>query len=209
MYVDEIDHEFLIDHLGGGGGGGDPVNAFDYSADVEGLQMYLDAVGVQHITAAEIVEPYNQEAADGCGLSILLAPNDQWEKLGALGLFTDELVELVDEPVFVRNWWRPPCYNEAVGGAAGGDHPDADAVDLDFNSPTSRAMAQQHLCDTYWNQDIVAPEQIAPGSDLDPRLNMSVGLGGITIHLGVLSANGRRFWLYDSYSEEPGSGNCW
>ena len=33
------------------------------------------------------------------------------------------------------------------------------------------------------------PEQIAPGSDLDPRLNMSIGLGGISIHLGVLSAN--------------------
>ena len=57
--------------------------------------------------------------------------------------------------------------------------------------------------------DIVPPEQIAPGSDLDPRLNMSVGLGGITIHLGVLSAAGRRFWYYDSYTAEPGSGNCW
>jgi hypothetical protein len=38
---------------------------------------------------------------------------------------------------------------------------------------------------------------------------MSVGLGGITIHLGVLSAGGRRFWYYDSYTDEPESGTCW
>lgn len=44
---------------------------------------------------------------------------------------------------------------------------------------------------------------------LDPRLNLSVGLGGATIHLGVLSPLGRRFWKYGSYTEEPGAGACW
>ncbi len=203
-YVDEIDHEFLIDHLGG-----DPVDAFDFGPDLDSFQLYLDAVGVQYTNAIEIVEPYNPAAAAGCGLAILLPERDQWEKIGALALFTDELTDLVGEPIFMRNWWRPPCYNAAVGGAPNGDHPDADAVDLDFLSPGSRALAQQFLCETYWDQDIVLPEQIAPGSDLDPRLNMSVGLGGITIHLGVLSAGGRRSWTYDSYTEEPNSGTCW
>ena len=204
MYVEEIDHAFLIDFLGG-----DPVDALAYGPDLDSFQMYLDAVGVQHTTAAEIVEPYNMAAAVECGFSILLPGNEHWEKIGALALFTDELIELVGEPVFMRNWWRPPCYNAAVGGAAGGDHPDADAVDLDFMSADSRALAQQFLCNTYWNEDIVTPDQIAPGSDLDPRLNMSVGLGGVTIHLGVLSQGGRRFWMYGSYTEEPDSGDCW
>ncbi len=202
--VDEIDHEFLIDHLGG-----DPVNAFDYGPDLDSFQLYLDAVGVQYTSAAEIVEPYDPAAATGCGLTILLPEREQWEKIGALALFTDELRELVGEPIFMRNWWRPPCYNAAVGGAANGDHPDADAVDLDFLSNASRAMAQKFLCETYWSQDIVAPDQIAPGADLDPRLNMSVGLGGVSIHLGVLSAGGRRYWTYSSYTDEPDSGDCW
>jgi hypothetical protein len=204
-YVDEIDHEFLIAHFGG-----DPtVSALDFVEDEDGLQLYLDAVGVQHVTAADLVEPYNVEAAQMCGFDLLLPTQDQWEKAAALSLFTDVLTELVGEPIFLRNWWRPPCYNDAVGGAPGGDHPDADAVDLDFSSATQRAIAQGFLCDNYWNMDIVPPEQIAPGSNLDPRLNMSVGLGGITIHLGVLSAGGRRFWYYDSYTAEPEGSDCW
>ena len=202
--VDEIDHEYLITMLGG-----DPVNAFDYGPDLDSFQLYLDAVGVQHFTAAEIAEPHNQAAATECGYTILLPERDQWEKAAALAMFTDELRELVGEPIYMRNWWRPPCYNAAVGGAAGGDHPDADAVDLDFSSATSRAMAQEFLCNTYWNAPIITPDQIAPGADIDPMLNMSVGLGGLTIHLGVLSNGGRRNWFYGSYTDEPNSGNCW
>lgn len=202
--VDEIDHEFLITHFGG-----DPVNPFAYGPDLDSFQMYLDAVGVEHTSAAEIVEPFNQAAATMCGYSILLPDRDQWERAAALAMFTDALTELVGEPIFVRNWWRPPCYNDAVGGAATGDHPDADALDLDFASASSRAMAQQFLCDMYWDQDIVTAAEIAPGADVDPRLNMSVGLGGVSIHLGVLSSGGRRFWTYASYTVEPGSGSCW
>ncbi len=202
--VDEIDHEFLIQHFGG-----DPVNAWDYPATLEGFQLYLDDVGVQFVSAEELAQPYNQGAATGCGYDILLPERDQWEKGAALAIFTDQLEDLVGEPIFVRNWWRPPCYNDAVGGAAGGDHPPADALDLDFSSSTSRAMAQQWLCENYWSQDIVTPDQIAPGADVDPRLNMSIGLGGVTIHLGVLSDGGRRNWFYGSYTNEPNSGNCW
>jgi hypothetical protein len=202
--IDEIDHEFLIQMLGG-----DPVNPFDYGPDLDSFQLYLDAVGVQHFTAEEIVTPHNQAAATECGYTILLPERDQWEKAAALAMFTDELRELVGEPIYMRNWWRPPCYNAAVGGAAGGDHPDADAVDLDFSSATSRAIAQKFLCESYWSAPIVTPDQIAPGADVDPMLNMSVGLGGLTIHLGVLSNGGRRNWFYGSYTNEPDSGNCW
>lgn len=201
---DEIDHEYLIQMLGG-----DPVNAFDYGPDLDSFQLYLDAVGVQHFTAEEISAPHNQAAATGCGYTILLPERDQWERAAALALFTDELRGLVGEPIYMRNWWRPPCYNAAVGGAAGGDHPDADAVDLDFSSATSRAIAQKFLCEEYWSAPIITPDQIAPGAVIDPMLNMSVGLGGLTIHLGVLSNGGRRNWFYGSYTNEPDSGNCW
>lgn len=202
--VSKIDHAFLIDHLGG-----EAVDPFDFGPDLDSFQMYLDAVGVQHTSATEIASPFNPGAAAGCGLDILLPGRELWPNIGALALLTDELRELVGEPIFMRNWWRPPCYNSAVGGAATGDHPDADAVDLDFMSNDSRAMAQKFLCETYWSEDILTPEQIAPGSGVDPRLNMSVGLGGVSIHLGLLSNNGRRFWKYGSYTNEPNSGSCW
>ena len=39
--VDEIDHAFLIAHFGG-----TVVDAFAYSDDLAGFQMYLDDVGV-------------------------------------------------------------------------------------------------------------------------------------------------------------------
>jgi len=202
--VDVIDHAFLVEHFGG-----TVVDATDYTDDIDGFQAFLDDTGVQFFSANEITTPHNASAAAGCGYQILLPDQDMWARIAALALFSDELRALVDEPVYMRNWWRPPCYNSAVGGAAGGDHPDGDAVDLDFQSATSRALAQRHLCEVYWAQDIVAAEDIAPGADLDPRLNMSVGLGGATIHLGVLSERGRRHWTYSSYSVQPNQGTCW
>ncbi len=202
--VSVIDHAYLIDRWGG-------VNADPtmFPETQDGFQAYLDAVGVTYFAAWEYVVPNNATVAANCGYTILLPDRSMWPRAAALGLLADQLRSLVNEPVTLRNWWRPPCYNEGVGGAANGDHPDGDALDLDFRSATSRAAAQQYLCDTFWSQDLVAPEDIAPGSGLNPRLNMSVGLGGVTIHLGLLSRNGRRFWKYASYTQEPSSGSCW
>lgn len=202
--VSEIDHEFLIRHFGG-----NPVDATAFPDNESGFQDYLDAVGVTYFDAAEIVTPNHPEIAAMCGYMILLPEQGQWKKIGALALFADRLRALVGEPVWMRNWWRPDCYNTAVGGAPGGDHPDADAVDLDFLSASSRAVAQAYLCSEYWEHDIVAPEDIAPGAEFDPRLNMSIGLGEATIHLGVLSQNGRRYWLYSSYTDEANADDCW
>lgn len=202
--VSVIDHAFLIERFGG-----TDVDPLQFDETQDGFQAYLDAVGVTYFAAWEYVVPNNAAVAEQCGYTILLPERSWWRKAAALGLLADQLRALVNEPVTLRNWWRPPCYNEGVGGAAGGDHPDADALDLDFMSARSRADAQRYLCDEYWKKDLVGPEEIEPGSDLNPRLNMSVGLGGVTIHLGLLSRNGRRFWKYSSYTALSGSGDCW
>ncbi len=202
--VSVIDHTFLIEYFGGRAA--DPML---FAETPDGFQSYLDAVGVTYFSATEYITPNNPRVAEGCGYSVLLPERSVWPRAGALGLLADQLRALVNEPVVLRNWWRPPCYNAGVGGAAGGDHPDADALDLDFRSARSRADAQRHLCNTYWLADIVAPEDIEPGSNLNPRLNMSLGLGGATLHLGLLSRNGRRYWKYASYSQVSDSGTCW
>ena len=202
--ISVIDHALLITRWGGNNA--DPTQ---FPLTQDGFQAYLDAVGVTYFAAWEYVIPNNQTVATNCGYTILLPDHSQWPKAAALGLLADQLRALVNEPVTLRNWWRPPCYNNGVGGAPGGDHPDADALDLDFRSNRSRADAQRYLCENYWAQDLLQPHEIAPGSNLNPRLNMSVGLGGITIHLGLLSQNGRRFWQYASYTTETNSGNCW
>ena len=199
--VEVVDHEFLIRHFGG-----DVVETFAYEETINGFQEFLDATGVVFFSAQEISTPNNQRAASDCGYVNLLPPRGSWHKMAALGMFSDELRSLVGEPIAMRNWWRPPCYNNAVGGAAGGDHPDADAVDLDFRSSASRALAQGFLCENYWSRNIVSSDESANGRAV--RLNMSVGVGGNTIHLGLLSSRGRRSWRYGSYFNVAGDGNC-
>lgn len=199
----EIDHSFLITYLGG-------IDAEPtlYQDSAEGFQDYLDDVGIVFFSAREYVTPHSPSVAASCGYDELLPPQHWWRRGAALGLLADELRDLVGEPVYMRNWWRPDCYNTGVGGAPGGDHPDAHAVDLDFRSERSRADAQGYLCEIYWQQDLDL-DAYEFESEVDARLNLSVGLGGRSIHLGVLSRNGRRHWKYSSYTALSGSGSCW
>lgn len=173
--------------------GGSAVKSTMFPKTIAGFQMYLDAVGVRYFSAREMTTPNHPDKAKQCGFDHFLPPHEDWAKGAALALLADKLRALVNEPVKMRNWWRPSCYNSKVGGAAGSDHVQAFAVDLDFRSAQSRAKAQGYLCKNYWSSD----------------LQLSIGLGGVTIHLGILSPKGKRSWKYSSYTKLPNSGNCW
>ncbi|BBM85965.1 D-Ala-D-Ala carboxypeptidase family metallohydrolase [Candidatus Uabimicrobium amorphum] len=173
--------------------GGSAVKSTMFPKTVDGFQMYLDAVGVRYFSAREMTRPNHPDKAKQCGFDNFLPPHEDWPKGAALALLADKMRALVNEPVKMRNWWRPSCYNSKVGGAKGSDHVQAFAVDLDFRSAQSRAKAQAYLCQNYWSGD----------------LQLSVGLGGVTIHLGILSPKGKRSWKYSSYTKLPNSGNCW
>jgi hypothetical protein len=84
----------------------------------------------------------------------------------------------------MRNWWRPADYNKAVGGATGSDHIEASGVDLDYASRDDRRKAQHVL------------EKLQAEHDW---LRMSLGLGGVTTHVGILTPRGARTWYYKSY----------
>jgi hypothetical protein len=150
---------------------------------VAGFQEYLAATGVRTVSAAELTRPNHPGVAARLGFDDFLPPQSWWQRGAALALLIQELRSVVHEPLYVRNWWRPASYNSdpAVGGARNGDHPTANAVDLDYASRAGRMRAERWL----------------RALDRSTRwLQLSMGLGDRTTHVGIGSAKGRREWHY-------------
>lgn len=158
---------------------------FEHPVTVDGFQNYLRQLGVVHFTADEMVTPHNTEAAEKAGYKILLPLRHHWSKGGACALMADRLRVLVGDKVKLRNWWRPPEYNRLVGGASASDHISASAIDLDFRKRDHRRKAELWLMDLY-RKDL---------------FELSLGLGGQSIHLGCFSPGGKRLWKYKSYKD--------
>jgi hypothetical protein len=150
---------------------------------LDGFQDYLAASGIRSVTAAELTQPNHPGVAVRLGFHDFLPPQSWWQRGAALGLLIQQLRTVVHEPLYVRNWWRPAAYNAdpAVGGARNGDHPTANAVDLDYASRAGRMRAERWL----------------RALDRNARwLQLSLGLGDRTTHVGIGSAKGRREWHY-------------
>lgn len=182
-YSDPVDD--LLDRaieFFGGPAGIDPA-AFEMTTD--GFQAYLAALGVAHFSAHEMLAPHHQSTAERFGYSIFLPPHRWWKRGAALALLSDELRELVGEPVVMRNWWRPSEYNAAVDGAPISDHITAHAVDLDYRSAASRRMAEARLRELYVHET---------------WMQLSLGLGNQTTHVGIVSPGRRRDWTYSGYA---------
>ncbi len=166
--------------------GGNEVDPTGYLMTENGFQSYLDDTGIQHFSAGEMLSPNQLEAANGLGYSLFLPPHVWWPRGATLALLADKLRNMVGEPVKMRNWWRPCSYNEdeKVGGASESDHITAHAVDLDYRSSDSRRTAERGLREMY---------------EQETWLELSLGLGYQTTHVGILSPKGQRIWTYSSY----------
>ena len=167
--------------------GGRVVTASGFANTVEGFGQYLTAVGVRRIGAAELTRPNHPDVAERLGFHEFLPPREWWARGAALALMTERLERATGERIYIRNWWRPAAYNRdpRVAGAKNGDHPTANAFDLDFSSASARAKAERTLR---------AMEAHAPW------LNLSLGLGAHTAHVGIGSSKGRREWHYAGWS---------
>lgn len=192
---------------GGGGGGGSSedarwksmirkhggkvVSTNGYSNSASGFRDYMIDSGVEDFSALQIIEPYNSSAARACGLSNLLPEKQWWVRGAALAIWAQKMSRVIGSRPSIRNWYRPKCYNSRVGGASSSDHITARAIDMDFSSSSSRRKAQNWLCQ-FWNSS----------------LNMQVGLGGNSIHLGAESPHGKRNWYYDSYGDSDRGRTC-
>ncbi|WP_423998688.1 D-Ala-D-Ala carboxypeptidase family metallohydrolase [Haloarcula salina] len=163
---------------------GQPREPSLYDLSREGFQSYLDDVGVEHFSAAEFLVPHHEDVAAGQGYEVFIPPHAWWPRGGALGCLADDLRERVDAPVTLRNWWRPIPYNDAVDGAPESDHVVAHALDLDYRSADDRRVAEERLRNL---------------AETDEWLQLSLGFGNRSTHVGLLSPGRGRDWLYDSY----------
>jgi hypothetical protein len=167
--------------------GGRTLEPSDYPSTVAGFGKYLEAVGVHAIRASDLTTPYHRGVAAKLGFDAFLPPKKWWPRGAALALLTERLNRAAGEHVAIRNWWRPAAYNRdtAVGGAKNGDHPTANALDLDYSSVAARAGAERALR----TLDAEAP-----------WLHLSLGLGPRTTHVGIGSARGHREWHYTGWT---------
>jgi hypothetical protein len=169
--------------------GGRVVHPRVYPVTVQGFQAYLGASGVRHFRAEELIAPNHPEVAADFGIVMLLPRREWWPRAAALSLLGEDLRRAADRYIWVRNWWRPPGYNEAVGGDPRGDHPTAHGMDFDYTSPIRRAMAERRLLQLFHRV---------------PWLRLSLGLGRMTTHVGLFSPLGCRVWYYPEHPDHDG-----
>ena len=159
----------------------DPMN---YEPTFDGFSSYIKAIGARRVSAKELLMPHNRAVADDLGYQWLLPDRDFWGRLVPLIDIFEIIRDAVDAPIVVRNWWRPADYNAEVGGAKASDHITAHAFDCDFKTHDQRRIAERIVVGMQKRRD---------------DLQLSLGLGGYTIHLGAMSPKGCRTWKYDSY----------
>ncbi len=163
--------------------GGTIADAAAFPETVEGFQQYLRASGVRALAAAELTRPNHADIASRLGFTAFLPPRTWWSRGAALALLTQSMETATRVAAHVRNWWRPEAYNlnPVVGGAKDGDHPTANAFDLDFASTLDRMKAEAFFRTMERRY---------------PWMNLSFGLGALTAHIGLGSPRGHREWHY-------------
>lgn len=188
-------------------------NPKHYEHSLSGFQNFIEDSGLtKYFTAKEMVSPNSMATAKSCGYKLLLPSRCRWKSAVAQGLLAVELRKeinknrKVEKGIKIRNWWRPTCYNQKVGGAKSSDHMQARGFDLDFKSANDRAVAQAYLCKMY--------KESSP-------LSLQVGIGCQTLHIGIGSPkrlsrypdDGARFWKYGSLQrcslKRIDTDDCW
>jgi hypothetical protein len=164
-----------------------PVQPGD--GEFEAYEQHLVCNGVgKYFSTMEICTPNDQALAKSCGYGMFVPPQHTWGISTLLVWMADQMRDAAGSPVAMRNHWRPQSYNTLVGGKGlDGDHPNACGIDLDFDTGNDRSRAELWLAEWVYNTKNYA--------------RVSVGLGGRSMHVGVLSPKGSRWWEYESYNE--------
>lgn len=153
----------------------------------EDFGAYLSDHGVEFFSVNEVVEPHDARKARDAGFEELVPPLHLWPWAMLVLRLGDDMRRRVGRPVNLRNVYRPMSYNELVATSGiKSDHPNACAGDFDFRSQDDRRTAESLIRDR---------------AGEIPDLEISLGMGARTLHVGVMSPKGTRHWFYDSYSD--------
>ncbi|HSM64815.1 MAG TPA: hypothetical protein VK860_00775 [Ilumatobacteraceae bacterium] len=152
------------------------------------LERYLAEFTVQFFSVDELARPNHPEKAAEAGFDELIPPLHLWPWTMLVLTIGDRMRAAVGASVRLRNLWRPMSYNRLVARSGiESDHPNAAAGDFDFSSSNQRRTAEAVV------------RALAADS---PELELSVGFGARSLHVGSLSPGGHRHWFYDSYPDE-------
>ncbi len=110
-----------------------------------------------------------------------MPPRELWADLIKVAKLAQKIRDIYGEPLWVSSCWRPPWYNEAVGGAKASQHEHAAAIDLN-PIPSSRTPARARRL-----------EQATARVWLDDPTARGFGVyAGARTHIDV--GGGRRTW---------------
>lgn len=155
---------------------------------------FLKCIGVKHFSFGEIITPNDQAKAARCGYGHFTPPGHCWALSGLVIRVADHLRTELGEPIHMRNHWRPQSYNRLVSKSSiESDHPNACAVDLDFGSESSLSSALN-----MFSLALVSAPMTLTGF----ASTISIGIGATSLHIGLYSPKGPRYWVYDSYKGE-------
>jgi hypothetical protein len=205
LLKDVIVYGDMIKNLGG------QIEApLDYDDDFVGFQKFLTNSGVINFSAIEVGTPGSMSKAKECSLKHLIPNRACWLRVTALLLTGDKIRDHLDSKVAVTSLFRPTCYNKKVKGTKNSDHLTARSMDITFYSKEKRKKAADFICDNFWKDDLYNLSPEMSNASQDETLNISIGLGGTYMHIGLSSPHGRRYWVYNSYVKGGGQSNtCW
>ncbi|MCF6191381.1 MAG: hypothetical protein L3J51_12975 [Cocleimonas sp.] len=167
----------------------DFINVQKYSPGEEtDLAQYIEDNLIQFFSVKEVITPNHPAKAKIAGFDVLIPPLHLWPWVMLVLSIGDLMRELIDSPIKLRNVYRPMSYNELVATSElDSDHPNACSGDFDFKSSGDRRKAEQ-LVRSLANEN--------------PQLEISLGMGARTLHIGIMSPKGSRSWFYKSYPDK-------
>ncbi len=152
------------------------------------FENYLFDFGIEFFTIDEVVTPHKKSKAKQAGFTELVPPLHLWPWSLLVLRVGDLMRDHVGNSIRIRNLYRPMSYNRLVATSGiKSDHPNACSGDFDFSSTDDRRAAEQLVREL---------------SRDHPGLEISLGLGGKTLHVGIMSPKGKRHWFYKSYKDK-------
>ena len=158
-----------------------------FAHSAAGLGQYVKQCGAgRFFKQKEYTTPRFPAKARRGGYTVLVPPQFVWPWVALVVRLGDLMREAAGSSASLKNLWRPQKgYNRLVAKSGiKSDHPNACGGDFYFENSIAARRA----------------EGVIRGLNaLHPELELSLGVGGTNLHVGILSPKGKRTWFYKSF----------